>query len=158
MSNGSFIALVAGTAAVSIGLYHAFVVAPRFRAIARTLAGSGDEAEAASLAVVRSTTSDLAKRTNERLALLEAAAAADTLRLGFVRYNSFSDVGSDQSFTLALLSGAGDGFVVSSIFAREETRTYGKAVHGFVPEQSASKEEEAAIAMARSGRSASSRA
>ncbi len=158
MSNGSLFALVAGAAAVSIGLYHALAVAPRFRAIARTLAGSGDETEAASLEVVRSATSDFAKRTNERLELLEAATAADTLRLGFVRYNSFSDVGSDQSFTLALLSGAGDGFLVSSIFAREETRTYGKAVRAFVPQQGASKEEEAAIAMARAGRPTPTRA
>jgi hypothetical protein len=149
MSNSSLFALVAGVAAVSVGVYHVCVVAPRLRAIARTLAGSGDEAEAASLAVVRVAASELAKRTNERLEALETAMATDTLRVGFLRYNSFSDVGSDQSFTLALLSSAGDGVVVSSIFAREETRTYGKAVRAFVPQQGASKEEEAAIAMAR---------
>ena len=123
----------------------------------RTVSSHWSRAEVASLAVVRSTASDAIKRTNERLALLETA-EADTLRLGFVRYNSFSDVGSDQSFTLALLSGAGDGFVVSSIFAREETRTYGKAVRGYLPQQGASKEEEAAIAMARASRRASARA
>jgi hypothetical protein len=149
MSNDSLIALAAGVAVVSIGVYHVCIVAPRLRAIARTLAGSGDEAEAASLAVVRAAVSELAKRTNARFEALEAAAAADTLRVGFLRYNSFSDVGSDQSFTLALLSNAGDGVVVSSIFAREERRTYGKAVRAFVPQQGASEEERAAIAMAR---------
>lgn len=152
MSGSSLIALVAGVAVVSIGIYHVVVVAPRLRAIAVTLAGTGDESDAASLAVVRSTAGAFAKQTNERLAFLEAAAACDPLRIGFVRYNSFSDVGSNQSFTLALLDPAGDGILVSSIFAREETRTYGKAVRGFVAQQDASQEEEAAIAMARERR------
>ncbi len=72
-------------------------------------------------------------------------------RVGFVRYNSFSDVGSDLSFTLALLNSDGDGVVLTNIYSREETRTYGKAVRKFVPQQGASKEEQSAIAMARAG-------
>jgi hypothetical protein len=55
------------------------------------------------------------------------------------------------SFTLALLNEEGDGVVVTSIYSREETRTYGKAVRKFVPQQGASKEEQSAIAMARTG-------
>jgi hypothetical protein len=66
-----------------------------------------------------------------------------------VRYNSFSDVGSDLSFTLALLNEDGDGVVITSIYSREETRTYGKSVRKYVPQQGASKEEQSAIAMAR---------
>ncbi|MBC5803571.1 MAG: DUF4446 family protein, partial [Candidatus Eremiobacteraeota bacterium] len=58
---------------------------------------------------------------------------------------------SDQSFTLALLNSQGDGVVITSIFAREETRTYGKAVRHFTPQQGVSKEEQTAIAMARNG-------
>jgi hypothetical protein len=68
-----------------------------------------------------------------------------------VRYNSFSDVGSDLSFAFALLNGEGDGVVITSIYSREETRTFGKAVRKFVPQQDASKEENQAIAMARTG-------
>ena len=158
MSSSSLIALVTGVAAVSIGVYHVLVVAPRLRAFAHTLGGTGGGSEDASLCVARSTAGAVAEGTLERLAALETAVAVQTLRIGFLRYNSFSDVGSDQSFTLALLSDAGDGAVISSIFAREETRTYGKSVRGFMPQQGASKEEEAAIAMARAGRAAFARA
>ena len=44
---------------------------------------------------------------------------------------------------------SGDGVVISSIWSREETRTYGKAVTGFNSAQDASNEERAAIAKAR---------
>ena len=92
-----------------------------------------------------------AKRTEERLAELERVAGRDVYRLGFVRYNSFSDVGSDLSFALALLNRDGDGVVVTNIYSREETRTYGKSVRKFIPQHDASKEEHQAIAMARTG-------
>ena len=70
-------------------------------------------------------------------------------RVGFVRYNSFSDVGSDLSFTLALLNREGDGVLITSIYSREETRTYGKSVRNFATQQGASKEELEALAAAR---------
>ena len=63
-----------------------------------------------------------------RLEALEKVAQSETPRIGFLRYNAFDDVGSDQSYALALLTRDGDGVVLSSIYSREETRTYGKAV------------------------------
>lgn len=44
------------------------------------------------------------------------------------RYNAFSDVGSDLSFSVALLDDEQDGVVLSSIYGREESRTYAKPV------------------------------
>ncbi len=145
--------LVFGVAVVSIGLYHATLVAPQLRRVGaamrtdQTAAGGDGE----SLALLRNAQASFAKRTEERIEAIEAAVARDALRIGFLRYNSFSDVGSDQSFTLALLNPEGDGVVITSIFGREETRTYGKAVRRFVPQQGVSKEEQTAIAMARNG-------
>jgi len=81
--------------------------------------------------------------------VLERVARSEIPRLGFVRYNAFSDVGSDLSYALALLNRDGDGVVLSSIWSREETRTYGKAVAGFRPAQDPSEEELAAITRAR---------
>ncbi len=146
--------LVFGVAVVSIGLYHATLIAPRLKRVDAALGGAPDLASYESgdvLARERSTQAAFAKRTEERLERIESAFARDLLRIGFLRYNSFSDVGSDQSFTLALLNNQGDGVVVTSIFAREETRTYGKAVRRFTPQQGVSKEEQTAIAMARNG-------
>ena len=54
--------------------------------------------------------------------------AAPFQRIGLVRFNPFEDTGGNQSFALALLDQAGDGFVVSSLHARAGTRVYGKAV------------------------------
>ncbi|MBC7083245.1 MAG: DUF4446 family protein [Firmicutes bacterium] len=48
--------------------------------------------------------------------------------LGVVRFNAFQDTGGDQSFALALLDGAGDGVVVSSLYGRNESRVYAKPV------------------------------
>ncbi|MCL6516010.1 DUF4446 family protein [Alicyclobacillus sp.] len=45
-----------------------------------------------------------------------------------VRYNAFADTGSDLSFSIALLDDHDDGVVISSIYGREETRTYAKPV------------------------------
>lgn len=49
-------------------------------------------------------------------------------KVGFMRYNAFDDMGSELSFSLALLDDFKNGFVVSSIYGREDTITYGKEV------------------------------
>jgi len=49
-------------------------------------------------------------------------------RIGFIRFNPFDDVGSDQSFALALLDYRNNGIVLSSLHGRASTRIYGKPV------------------------------
>ncbi len=146
--------LVFGVSALTLGLYHLAFVAPRFRALATLLAGGSATTDLGSSSLATAGAASAAAATkslDERLAALERTLKRDIHRVGFLRYNSFSDVGSDLSFTLALLNENGDGVVVTSIYSREETRTYGKAVRKFVPQQGASKEEQSAIAMARTG-------
>lgn len=89
-----------------------------------------------------------------RLAALEAAADGSLQNVGFVRFNAFPDVGSELSYALAVVDGKGDGFVVSSIYSREEVRTYAKAVSGFETDKETSEEERRALGIAkeRSGR------
>jgi hypothetical protein len=90
-----------------------------------------------------------AERADSRLRELEALSRTDVSRVGFVRYDAFDDVGSELSYALALLNREGDGVVLSSIYSRADSRTYGKAVEKYVPRTSASAEELAAIAQAR---------
>jgi hypothetical protein len=151
MPIGALAGVLFGLSALSLGFYHLVFAGPQIRALEETLAGDGDSSEAESIARLRATHVAFAKRTEDRLDELERVARREIHRVGFVRYNSFSDVGSDLSFTLALLNDDGDGAVVTSIYSREETRTYGKAVKHFVPQQGASKEEQSAIGMARNG-------
>ncbi len=148
-----------GSALVVLGGYHFLVAGPRLRRVGTVLgthdgllggAGVGPATrrvtalEAAAAAAERELVA-----LSARIAALEKVAQSETPRIGFLRYNAFSDVGSDQSYALALLTRDGDGVVLSSIYSREETRTYGKTVQGFQTSQEASDEERAAIAQAK---------
>lgn len=143
-------ALIAlGAAIVAVAVYHFTAVAPRLRTSANVAlpAGSGE-----ALTELRASLGDLQRSSEARLGALEDAVRSDLQRVGFVRYNSFSDVGSDLSYSFALVDGRGDGVVLTSIYSREETRSFGKAVRNFAPQQGASKEEQAAIEAARAAR------
>ncbi len=147
--------LAFGVALLTLAVYHLLVIGPRFRAVSRALRGEDEGLAGDSVARLRGAHLAFSDRTEQRLAELESVARLDVHRVGFVRYNSFSDVGSDLSFTLALLNREGDGVLITSIYSREETRTYGKAVRNFATQQGASKEELEALAAARtSARSA----
>ncbi len=150
-------ALVGGV--LFVAGYHALVMGPSVRRLTAALAthdallGGSEGArasarlegiEAASFAV-----SAAVATFSERITELERVASSEVPRVGFVRYNAFDDVGSDLSYALALLTRDGNGVVLSSIFSREETRTYGKAVRGFTPSHDASQEELSAIAQAK---------
>jgi len=150
------------SALVVLGVYHAFVARPRIARLSTALNAhdallGGAGAKATDRIVTLETAATDSSRSHSdaqrRLTALEAVATNEVPRIGFVRYNAFADTGSDLSFALALLSKRGDGVVVSSIWSREETRTYGKAVTNFSSAQDASKEELDAIARARAAAS-----
>jgi hypothetical protein len=148
-----------GSALVVLAGYHFLVAVPALRRLASTLDAHGEllGGGGAERATARLEALDARLRSVEgectafqpRLAALERVAQSEIPRLGFVRYNAFDDVGSDLSYALALLTRDGNGVVLSSIYSREDTRTYGKAVEKFVAAQDASTEEKAAIAKAR---------
>ncbi len=85
----------------------------------------------------------------ERLDALEAVARRSLTRVGFVRFDAFPDVGSELSYALAVLDEDGNGFVLSSIYSREEVRTYAKAVRNFAADKELSDEERRALNIAR---------
>lgn len=49
-------------------------------------------------------------------------------RIGFIRYNAFNDMGSDLSFSIALLDDNLDGIILTSIYGRDESKAYAKSV------------------------------
>ena len=69
-------------------------------------------------------------------------------RKGLVRYNAFRNTGGDQSFAWALVDSYGNGVVLSSLHARENTRVYAKPLYDWKSSYSLTKEEEQAIAQA----------
>jgi hypothetical protein len=160
LSSAVLVAL--GGALVVFGGYHALVVGPALRRLNKALdahdalLSNGSGKASGRVAALESASGDLARRSDElerRLAVLEASLVEKIPHIGFVRYNAFDNTGSDLSYALALLTKTGDGVVISSIWSREETRTYGKAVTAFNSAQDASNEERAAIAKARAAAS-----
>ena len=98
---------------------------------------------------------DLAEQTSERVGDLERAHGElrqamqrAVQRVGLVRFNPFSDTGGDQSFSIALLDGDGDGLVISSLFSRSETRVFAKPIQGGQSKYNLTEEEQQAILLA----------
>jgi|ERR1700722_2257695 len=146
-------------ALVALVIYHAAVVRP---ALARAgslidthddLIAGGAGGAAGRLAALESSDASLRatlESDSARINALEALAATDLSRCGFVRYDAFTDSEAGLSYALALLNRQGDGAVVTSIYSRDGTRTYGKPVAAFKPTVHASPEELEAIERARS--------
>jgi len=64
----------------------------------------------------------------KNLKRLEKENTYNIQKIGLVRFNPFSEVGGNQSFSLALLDGDNSGLVISSLHSREVTRVYAKPV------------------------------
>ena len=76
---------------------------------------------------------------------LQLIADKSLQKVGVVRFNAFNDTGSDLSFAVALLDSRGDGVVISTIFGRDESRTYAKPVQKGVSSYHLSEEEKQAL-------------
>ncbi len=66
--------------------------------------------------------------------------------VGVVRYDAFGDMGGRMSFSAALIDDHGNGFVLTSVHARSESRSYIKQLRGGMAEVTLSPEESAAVA------------
>ncbi|MCS7284059.1 MAG: DUF4446 family protein [Anaerolineae bacterium] len=69
--------------------------------------------------------------------------------VGMVRFRALPDVGGDQSFSLALVDGEGNGVVLSALYLREGTRFYGKPLAGWNSPYPLTDEERQALDQAR---------
>lgn len=145
-------------ALMALFVYHAAVVRPALQRTNRLLELhdnllSGDERSAAdrlgALEDSQASARAALQGLSDGLGALEALAATDLSRVGFVRYDAFSDSGSGLSYALALLNRQGDGVVLNSIYSREDARTFGKPVEAFTSKVRASAEELEAIERAR---------
>jgi Protein of unknown function (DUF4446) len=81
-------------------------------------------------------------------AQLDAQAGRSIQGIGFVRFNTFEDTGGNQSFALALVDPAGDGVILNSLHARNQTRLYARSVRAGAAEGALSAEEAEALGLA----------
>ncbi len=68
------------------------------------------------------------KKNQEQIKILAKEGQFHIQKIGLMRFNPFAETGGNQSFSLALLDGNNNGFVISSLHNREETRVYAKIV------------------------------
>jgi hypothetical protein len=136
----------------ALALFLLVAAAPRRRAD-RTQVSAGARAEvvqeehARVLGQVRGDLQHLAAADAE----LRERLGAVVQRVGLVRYDAFEDMGGRLSFSLALLTEAGDGVVVSAINGRQDTRVYAKPVVSGASDHNLSEEEAEAIRQAMAG-------
>ena len=133
----SFALSAAFSVAVAV-VYHWTIARPRFGRTSKMGAGARESGASPDLSELRA-----------RIAALESASADALQNVGFVRFNAFADVGSELSYALAVVDRRGNGFVVSSIYSREEVRTYAKSVAQFATDKEMSSEEREALRIAK---------
>ncbi|CAM3205053.1 DUF4446 domain-containing protein [Paenibacillus lupini] len=70
-------------------------------------------------------------------------------RVGVLRYNAFSDQGSDLSFSIAVVNASQDGVVISGLHSRDNTYVYAKPINKGESNYTLTPEERKAIAEAK---------
>jgi len=88
------------------------------------------------------------EKISKGLEILKKDSKLHIHKVGLIRYNPFSNVGGDQSFSLALLDDNNTGVVITSLYADGGNRVYGKKVENGKSEYTLSEEEQKAIANA----------
>lgn len=70
-------------------------------------------------------------------------------KIGVVRFNAFDNVGSDLSFSVAMLDSNDNGVILSSIYSRDNSTVYAKPVVGGKTKYALSAEEIQALDIAK---------
>jgi len=74
------------------------------------------------------TVSEANKRLREDITRIDELLGQAITRVGIVRFSAFTDMGSDLSYAVALLDSHNNGVVLTSIFGREDSRSYAKPI------------------------------
>ena len=65
---------------------------------------------------------------NEEMKNIDTRLKFAVQKVGFIRYNAFADMGSELSFSIAFLDEFLNGFVLTSIYGREQSISYAKPI------------------------------
>lgn len=63
-------------------------------------------------------------------------------KMSIIRYKAFEDIGSDLSYSIALLDRNNNGVILTSIYGRDESTTYAKPIDKGISRYDLSEEEE----------------
>ncbi|MCX6346261.1 MAG: DUF4446 family protein [Armatimonadetes bacterium] len=70
-------------------------------------------------------------------------------RVGLVKFDAFEDVGGEQSFAVAFMDSHDNGVILSSLYGRQDSRTYIKGITNGAGERELSEDEQRALKAAR---------
>ena len=62
-------------------------------------------------------------------------------KIAIMRYKAFEDVGSDLSFSIAILDSYNDGVIITGIYSRHDSTTYAKPIDKGISRYDLSEEE-----------------
>lgn len=99
------------------------------------------------LSRVDNNTSDI-KEIVRRIDTIEEKDKRHIQKVGFVRFNPFSELGGDHSFCLAILDDEDTGVILTGLHTRERTRIYLKDVKNGKSKLELSTEESKALSIA----------
>jgi hypothetical protein len=85
------------------------------------------------------------EKLSQELEKLKRESKFSIQKTGIVRFNPFSEIGGNQSFSIALLDGKNNGLVITSLYTRGGNRIYAKPIVEGKSEYLLSKEEKEAI-------------
>jgi hypothetical protein len=74
------------------------------------------------------TLKDTQREINKHLVTVDSRLDASIRRVQTIRFNPFTDAGSNQSFAMAFLNDEGDGVIVSSLYARDRMSIFAKPI------------------------------
>jgi hypothetical protein len=89
------------------------------------------------------------EKTRKELQKMREISKNCLYKFSVIRYNPFSNIGGDQSFSIAILNGEDDGLVITSLLTSEGTRVYTKPIKKGASEYELSGEEKKAIEQAK---------
>ncbi len=92
------------------------------------------------------------EKLSEKIAFLEEKSKLPVQKMEIVRYNPFSNVGGDQSFSVVFLDENDTGIIITSLYTQEGNRVYGKRIEEGKSKHSLSKEEEKVLNKAINGK------
>lgn len=85
------------------------------------------------------------KQMEKKISSLEYKQSFSIQKIGYIRYNAFSDMGNQLSYSIALMDNYNSGFVLSSLYGRDSTVNYSKPLKNGSSRIPLSAEEQIAI-------------
>lgn len=84
---------------------------------------------------------EISEKAIEECERLEIKMKECIQKVAIMRYKAFEDVGSDLSFSIAMLDDKNDGVILTGIYGRQESTTYAKPVDKGISRYDLSEEE-----------------